>query len=83
MIIKLLKAGLLKGYIEDLKAGRKPRIYDEDEELIDEMAPLLHLVRLQLVKDGETPINQPNQEKIARLKSSIHRRIKKLKEAEK
>jgi len=77
---KFLKAGLLKGYIEDLKAGRKPRIYNEDQELLDEMAPLLHIVRLQLVKNGEIPVSQPNQEEIARLKSSIHRRIKKLKE---
>lgn len=82
---KEIKSKLLERYVEDLKAGRKPEIYEKlknNPELKDDLVPLLHILRLQLVKKKQIPVRQPDPAKMQSLKNNIANHFKKMQDKE-
>jgi len=71
---KVIKSKLLEEYVKDLKAGRKPEIYEKlknNPKLKDDLVPLLHILRLQLIKKEQIPVRQPDPDKVQNLKNNI------------
>lgn len=72
---------VLNSYIEDLKAGRKPKvleIFKKNPDLAEAVAPLIHIVRLSMIKEGTIKTTELDPAKSKKLSEELVGKIKKL-----
>lgn len=85
MKTKEMMSKILNSYIEDLREGRKPQaleMFKENPELAKTMAPLIHIARLSMIREGAMKTTEMDPEKSKELSDNLIRKIKGLKNNE-
>ena len=78
---KEMMSKVLESYIEDLREGKKPKVFEmfkANPDLAKKMAPLIHIARLSMVNDGTMKTTDMDPAKSKKLSDDLIRRVREL-----
>lgn len=78
---KIAMSKLLKSYIEDLKEGKKPKVFEifrDNPKIAKEIAPLIHITRLSMIKENSRKTTNLSLEKAEKVSDRLTKQLKKL-----
>lgn len=82
---KTAMSKLLKSYVEDLANGKKPKVFKtfkENPELAKQMAPLIHMTRLSMIRENSINNKSLSSKKAKKMSDNLTRKFKNLNKSE-
>lgn len=82
---KTAMSKLLKTYVEDLKNGKKPKvlkIFKENPDLAKQMAPLIHIARLSMIKENSINDRSLSSKKAKKISDNLTKKFRGLNKSE-